>query len=86
MKLIIAAIKYPAVARENGIQGTVIATVYISEKGELEHVEIFESVHESVDTEVLRVINEHFYLWQPGSLSGQAIPSQTQDPMRFRLE
>lgn len=86
LELVSKNIKYPAVARENGIQGKVVVRVFISEYGDLDDYEIHESVHESIDNEVLRLLNEHLYLWKPGRHSGQAVPTSYLFPCRFRLE
>lgn len=86
LELVSKNIKYPAVARENGIHGKVVVKVFISEYGDMDDYEIHESVHESVDNEVLRVLNEHLYLWNPGRHSGQAVPTSYHFPCRFRLE
>lgn len=86
IELLAKNIKYPVIARENGIQGKVVLKVFISEYGDLDNYEIHESVHESIDNEVLRVLNEHLYLWKPGRQSGQAVPDSYLFPCRFRLE
>ncbi len=85
IELLSKNLKYPAEARENGIQGKVVLKIFISENGNLDDYEIHESVHESIDTEVMRVLNEHFYLWKPGRQSGQAVPTSHLFPCRFIL-
>lgn len=86
LNVIIKYLKYPAIARENGIAGKVWARVFITARGDLDHVEIQTSVHESLDNEVLRFINEHLYMWNPGKVSGQDVPSSHLIPFSFRLE
>jgi hypothetical protein len=84
--IIMQYLKYPTIAKENGIAGKVIAKVFITENGDLDHVEIHTTVHESLDNEVLRLINEHMYMWNPGKMSGQAIPCTHILPFNFRLD
>ena len=49
-------IKYPALAQESNIQGKVVAQFIVNEDGRLSNFKIVQSVHQSLDNEVLRVL------------------------------
>ena len=78
-------IKYPAEARENNIQGKVVATFSISTTGKIINPKIKESVHPLLDNEVLRVINLQPD-WKPAIENGVAIESSFTLPVTFKLE
>ena len=57
--------KYPAEAKEKGIQGRVIAQFVVDEKGKVTSPKIVRSVDPSLDAEALRLI-ENMPQWTPG--------------------
>ncbi len=83
-KFLSKTIQYPAVARENDIQGKVIVAFTVEANGKLEEVEIVSSPHYSLSTEALRVI---FLMprWKPARMEGIAVPYKFTLPVRFQL-
>lgn len=77
-------IKYPAICRENRIQGRVIITFIINKDGSIEAPRVVRGVHEALDYEALRVISE-MPVWEPGRLDGEPVRVMYTIPVNFRL-
>jgi protein TonB len=75
---------YPPIAIENGIQGTVWVQFYINSKGKLVDSKILRGVDQSLDNEVLRVVNSS-PVWEPALLKGQPVMQQFAMPVMFGL-
>ena len=78
-------IKYPAEARENNIQGKVVAMFSISTTGKIINPAIKESIHPLLDDEALRVIKLQPD-WKPAIENGVAVESSFTLPVNFKLE
>jgi protein TonB len=79
------SIKYPAIARENGIQGTVYVRFVIGKSGKVSKAEIVRGVDASLDEEAIRVINT-MPNWSPGRQGGKEVPVSYTIPIRFELQ
>jgi protein TonB len=77
-------LKYPKIAKINGIQGIVRVRFIIDEKGNLINAEIIRSVDQSLDEEVLRVLNLS-PRWIPGKQRGKPVKVSFEIPVNFRL-
>lgn len=69
-------LRYPGVAREAGIQGTVFVSFVVETDGSITEVEVVRSVHPLLDEEAVRVISQ-MPPWKPGL--------QHRDPVRVRF-
>ena len=49
-------VKYPTLAQESNIKGKVVVQFLVNEDGSLSNFKIVQSVHQSLDNEVLRVL------------------------------
>lgn len=78
-------IKYPEAARENNIQGIVIASFVVERKGTISDIQIVESVSPEIDKETIRVLKK-MPRWEPGRINGIPIRVRYTVPVRFRLE
>jgi TonB family protein len=78
-------IRYPASARQEGIQGMVVVQYTIGKDGKLEDTYVLRGIDEAVDQEVLRVIKE-LPDWQPALKDGQPVAVDMVLPVQFRLE
>ena len=78
-------LKYPKYALENGIQGRVLVSFTIDEKGEVTDVRITRGVHESLDAEALRVVSAS-PKWRPGRRAGKKVKVAMTAAIDFRLE
>ncbi len=79
------SIKYPAEARENNIQGTVVARFLIDEEGKIIDPKIVRSIGGGCDEEVLRVIGT-MPDFIPGRHKGKAVKVVFNLPVKFKLE
>jgi protein TonB len=77
-------LRYPKIAKTNGIQGIVKVRFIIDEKGNLINAEIIRSVDPSLDEEVLRVLNLS-PRWIPGKQRGKPVKVSFEIPVNFRL-
>lgn len=80
------SIKYPAFAREHGIQGTVLITVIINEFGQLEDAYVSRSVGGGCDEEALRVIRLAGQNGlEPAKRNGIPVKVKYEIPLKFTL-
>lgn len=84
MKYLQENLKYPTMAREAGIQGTVFVTFVVEKDGSITDVRILRGVGGGLDEEAIRVV-ESMPSWTPGRQRGQAVRVQFNLPIRFVL-
>ena len=77
--------KYPAVARENGVQGRVIVSFVVERDGSITDVRVVRSVDPSLDREASRVVRS-MPRWSPGKQNGSAVRVKYTVPVVFRLQ
>jgi len=75
---------YPKAAREAKVEGTVIATFVVDEKGEVSNVEILRGIGGGCDEEVMRLVKES-PKWTPGKKDGEIVKVRMRLPIRFKL-
>jgi periplasmic protein TonB len=78
-------IKYPNVARENGIQGTVYVGFVVWKDGSLRNVEVKRGIAGGCSEEALRVV-KLMPNWRPGKQNGKAVPVSFTIPIKFKLD
>jgi len=78
-------IKYPVLAQENGIQGTVYASFVIDKEGYPEAFRVVKSVHPVLDDESIRVLKE-MPKWTPGKQKGQPVRVRYTVPVSFVIK
>jgi len=79
------AVKYPEVAKKNGIQGKVFVTFIVNEQGKIADAKIARGVDPSLDKEALRVMNTLDKTWTPGKEKGKAVKVSYTVPINFSL-
>jgi protein TonB len=84
-KYIYDKIKYPAIARENGIQGQVIVQFVVSKEGDIQNAKIARGIGGGCNEEALRVVNG-MPRWKPGKHNGRAVPVTFTLPIKFVLQ
>ena len=77
-------IKYPAICRENNIQGRVIVSFVVNKDGAIVDPEVVKSVNPSLDKEAVRVIS-NMPPWKPGMQRGKPVRVKYTVPVNFRL-
>jgi protein TonB len=84
MKFLRDNIKYPQMARESGIQGTVYVTFVVEANGTITNIKILRGIGGGCDEEALRVVRQ-MPKWQPGKQRGKSVRVQFNMPIRFVL-
>ncbi len=83
-KWITENVKYPDVAKENGISGKVFVQFVIDKEGKVTDVQILRGVDPYLDKEALRVISS-MPAWTPGKQRGKPTKVAFQLPINFKL-
>jgi TonB family protein len=77
-------VKYPQQARENNVQGRVVASFIVEKDGSLSDIKILRSVGSGLDEEAVRVLKASPN-WKPGMEKGKAVRTQFSVPINFAL-
>lgn len=77
-------IKYPEMAKESGIQGTVYITFVVEKDGSISNVKVLRGIGGGCDEEAVRVI-KNMPKWSPGKQRGRPVRAQFNMPIRFIL-
>lgn len=78
-------LKYPVIAQENGISGTVVVTFVVNKDGSVSDAKVLRGISDSLNDEALRVVNS-LPKWKPGMQGGRPVRVQYSVPITFRLE
>lgn len=78
-------VKYPDIALENGIAGTVYVNFLVNKIGEVSNIDIVRSVDPCLDDEVKRVLKSA-PSWKPGKQRGENVNVQFSLPVKFLLQ
>ena len=78
-------LRYPAVAKENRVQGTAVVTFVVEKDGSISGAEVVRDPGAGLGAEALRVV-ETFPTWIPGRQRGRAVRVQFNLPVKYRLE
>jgi protein TonB len=77
--------RYPDIAKENGIEGTVVIRFIVNEKGEISNPIIVKDIGGGCGEEALRVVRA-MPAWLPGANRGIPVKVQMNLPVKFKLE
>ena len=80
-----ATLKYPEVAKENGIHGKVFVNFVVAKDGSVTDTKIIRGVDPSLDKEALRIVN-NLPKWKPGTQRGEAVKVSYTVPVNFQLQ
>ncbi|MBX2893021.1 MAG: TonB family protein [Saprospiraceae bacterium] len=78
-------IKYPALAREAGIEGTVALSFVVNKDGSVTDVSILKDIGGGCGKEAVRVVKS-MPRWAPGEANGHPVKVRFTLPVRFRLQ
>ncbi len=78
-------LKYPVIAQEQGVQGTVSIRFVVDKEGNVGEVEVRRSLDPSCDKEAVRVVKS-LPKWIPGKQNGRPVSVYYNVPVRFRLQ
>jgi protein TonB len=76
--------KYPPLARENGLQGIVVVTFVVDERGRIDKVQVLRGIGGGCDEEAVRVVKA-MPQWKAGKQRGMPVRVQYNLPFRFTL-
>lgn len=79
-----ASLKYPANARQNGIEGSVLVQWEVMPDGTVKNMRVPQGLSNEIETECLRVLSS-MTDWVPASKEGIAIPWTMSLPINFQL-
>jgi TonB family protein len=85
LKYISQNLRYPALARENFIQGVVALTFVIAKDGSVRNVNIVKDIGGGCGNEAVRLV-EAMPNWIPGEANGRPVNVRFTLPVRFKLE
>jgi len=77
--------KYPKIAQENGIQGTVYISFIIAPNGNVCNITMRKGVSAPLDNEAKRLVELTSGQWNPARRQGQSVYSYYTVPIRFKL-
>jgi TonB family protein len=78
-------IEYPAMARENNIEGTVHIQFVVNIDGSVSDITVLRGPGEGLNNEAIRVVGM-LPKWKPGKQRGKAVPVYFTLPIKFKLE
>ncbi|PKP01265.1 MAG: energy transducer TonB [Bacteroidetes bacterium HGW-Bacteroidetes-9] len=84
IKFLMDNMKYPQIARESSIQGTVYVTFVVEKNGNVTDVRVLRGIGGGCDEEAVRVIKA-MPKWSPGKQRGKAVRVQFNMPIKFTL-
>ncbi len=82
-------IRYPQEAREQNLEGNVVATFVVEKDGSLSNLSVLKDIGGGAGLEVLRVVeamNNAEIRWVPAEKDGQPVRFQYTLPIKFKLE
>lgn len=77
-------IKYPPIAQENGIQGTVYLNFVVGKDGKIRDIKVLRGVDKLLDAEAIRVVKK-MPPWKAGKQRGKAVSVTYNLPIKFTL-
>ncbi|MEM9917237.1 MAG: energy transducer TonB [Bacteroidota bacterium] len=89
LEFIYKNIKYPPIARENGVEGTVVIRFVVGKDGSVEEPTILRDIGAQCGSEAMRVVkmmNSMGKKWVPGKQRGKPVKVYFNLPVKFRLE
>ncbi|HMS69541.1 MAG TPA: energy transducer TonB [Saprospiraceae bacterium] len=82
-------VKYPPIARENGVEGTTVVQFTVGKKGEIEDIVVLRDPGAGLGDsakDVVDSMNKMGEKWTPGKQRGQAVKVQHTLPIKFKLQ
>ena len=76
--------KYPAMAVDAGITGTVYVNFVVDKDGKVKSAKVVRGIHSACDKEALRVVNS-MPKWTPGKQRGKSVRVSYNLPIKFTL-
>ena len=84
LKFIYSNIKYPTIARENGIEGTVVVQFVVGKDGSISKLKVVKDIGGGCGEEAARVLKK-MPKWIPGIQQGNKVKVQYNIPVKYQL-
>ena len=78
-------VKYPPMAREAGIEGTVTLSFIINEDGQINDIKVLRDIGGGCGAEAVRVV-KNMPAWSPGEQRGKKVKVRFTLPINFELD
>lgn len=81
-------IRYPAIARENNVEGTVVVRFVVEKDGAVSNISVVRDIGAQCGQEAARVVNlmnQQEKRWRPGKQNGRFVRVQFNLPVKFKL-
>lgn len=85
MKFLAENLKYPDMAKDNGVEGTVYIKFIVNSKGKISNAEVIKGIGSGCDEEALRVVKK-MPQWNPGTQEGKPVDVYYTLPIKFKLQ
>ena len=85
MKFIKNNLRYPTIATEMGVQGTVIVNFVVDRDGKITRIKVVRGIGAGCDEEAVRVLSK-MPTWSPGKQGGRAVLVSYTVPFKFMLQ
>ena len=88
MEFIYANIQYPAIARENNVEGTVVVQFVVSQDGSITDAKVVRDIGAQCGEEALRIVELMNHMpskWTPGKQRGRPVKVLFMLPVKFKL-
>lgn len=89
LEFIYANIKYPPIARENGVEGRAVVQFVVEKDGSIKDIKVVRDIGGGCGDEAARVVelmNKKGLKWIPGKQRGQPVRVQFNLPVQFKLQ
>lgn len=89
LEFIYENIEYPSIARENGVEGTVVISFVVEKDGKVKESKIVREIGGGCGDEALRVVelmNAEGKRWTPGKQRGKPVRVMFNLPVKFKLK
>ncbi len=78
-------IKYPPIARENGVEGRVLISFVVDKNGNIKDITVKRGIGSGCDEEAIRVV-KMMPDWKPGKQNGKSVNVMYNLPISFKLQ
>ena len=85
LKFIKNNLRYPAIATEMGISGTIIVNFVVDRDGKITRIKVVRGIGGGCDEEAVRVLSK-MPAWSPGKQGGRAVLVSFTVPLKFMLQ
>lgn len=83
-EFVVKTMQYPAAAKENNVEGTVVLTFVVKADGSIGNIKVNRMVDPDLENEAIRIIKK-MPKWTPATNAGKPVDSHVTQSIRFKL-